>query len=115
MTQSFGMTAAAFTILMMQIRVEWYSILYTTMGGVPGTSRIYFEARSGATIRKASGLCVTLETGRGGDLRIDASFEKSDGCYAAPSGLIFGIEYVFPRMPSPYPKVSGPRNVSSAH
>jgi hypothetical protein len=45
MTQSFGMTAAAFTILMMQIRVEWYSILYTTMGGVPGTSRNYFEAR----------------------------------------------------------------------
>lgn len=36
MTQSFGMTSAAFTILMMQIKVEWYSILYTTIGGVPG-------------------------------------------------------------------------------
>lgn len=44
MTQSFGMTAAAFTILMMQIRVEWYSILYTTMGGVPGTAWIQLKA-----------------------------------------------------------------------
>lgn len=44
MTQSFGMTSAAFTILMMQIRVEWYSILYTTLGGVPGTACIQLKA-----------------------------------------------------------------------
>ena len=57
MTQSFGMTSAAFTILFMRIKLDWYSIVYTTLGGIPG--------------------------------------------------LIFGLEYVFPAMPSPYPKVMG--------
>lgn len=104
MTQSFGMTAAAFTILMMQIRVEWYSIFYTTLGGVPGTPCMHFKAR-GLT-------CLWIE--KVGEYA-EASFEKSDGCHAALSGLIFGIEYVFPRMPSPYPKVSWPHHVSAAH
>jgi len=36
MCQSFGMTSAALTILMMKIKVDWYSIYYTTLGGFPG-------------------------------------------------------------------------------
>jgi uncharacterized membrane protein YfcA len=36
MIQSFGMTSACFTILWMKLKLEWYSILYTNVGGVIG-------------------------------------------------------------------------------
>ncbi|KAH8095759.1 sulfite exporter TauE/SafE [Aureococcus anophagefferens] len=36
MIQSVGMTAAAFVILYMQVRVEWKSITYCSVGGVVG-------------------------------------------------------------------------------
>merc|ERR1719253_1864240 len=36
MIQSVGMTAAAFVILYMQVRVEWKSITYCSIGGMVG-------------------------------------------------------------------------------
>jgi len=36
MIQSVGMVAAAFTILCMRVAVEWYSLIYVTVGGIIG-------------------------------------------------------------------------------
>ena len=36
MIQSVGMTAAAFTIMYMEVLIEWKAIFYTTIGGVAG-------------------------------------------------------------------------------
>mmetsp|Transcript_26 Transcript_26/g.31 ORF Transcript_26/g.31 Transcript_26/m.31 type:complete len:418 (+) Transcript_26:135-1388(+) len=36
MIQSFGMTAAGFTILTMRVKIEYHALLYTSLGGVIG-------------------------------------------------------------------------------
>ncbi|XP_064644275.1 uncharacterized protein LOC135498055 [Lineus longissimus] len=36
MIQSFGMTCAAFSIIFMQIQLEWYSIIFCSIGGIFG-------------------------------------------------------------------------------
>ena len=37
MIQSCGMTAAAFTIFFMKVKIEWYSLVFCSIGGVVGT------------------------------------------------------------------------------
>uniref|UniRef100_A0A914BW24 Membrane transporter protein n=1 Tax=Acrobeloides nanus TaxID=290746 RepID=A0A914BW24_9BILA len=37
MIQSFGMTMASFTILFMRVKVEWRSIVFVSIGAIPGS------------------------------------------------------------------------------